>query len=144
MTVAHLDVPGSQAWVLDHIGHVVTNLDESTRRYTELAGGVVELKEDISDQLVQVAFIRIGGSLIELIAPLAGNTNLQSFLKKRGEGLHHLCFKVNSVDAELGRLKTAGIEVIDANPRNGSRGLKVAFLHPRACSGVLIELCSEK
>ena len=134
--------PVSDLWKLDHIGQVVLNLEESARRYIEFCSGSVEFEEQLNDQKVQVKFVRVGGELIELISPLPGNTNLQGFLANRGEGLHHICYRVSSVTSELIRLKKAGIETIDSKPRNGSRGLDVAFLHPKSFNGVLIELCS--
>lgn len=135
--------PLRKAWELDHIGHAVKDLVAAEDFYCKILGYTVETREALEDQKVEVSFLRGPNGLIELIAPLPGNQNLQRFLSSRGEGLHHLCYWVPSVEEELKKLKATGIKLIDQSPRLGSREMQVAFLHPSSCQGVLVEICSE-
>lgn len=130
-------------WKLDHIGIAVRDIGQAKRFYLDQAGYQEELAEKSGEHLVDILFLKGPEPLIELISPLPGNTILERFLERRGEGLHHLCYKVGSVTEELVKLREDGIQLIDETPRPGSRGMKVAFLHPKSSgSGVLIELCS--
>ncbi len=130
-------------WDIDHIGIAVRSLKAASRFYLEIAGYKLDAAELSEEHQVEIQFLEGPGPLLELIAPLSGNTTLERFLQSRGEGLHHLCYRVPSVREELERLKKAGIPLVDQVPRLGSRGLEVAFLHPKASgSGVLIEICS--
>ncbi|MCB0323875.1 MAG: methylmalonyl-CoA epimerase [Bdellovibrionales bacterium] len=137
---------------LDHIGHAVHDLDAAVERYARLFGLEVIERETIHEHAVEAAFLShtdwapanlpAGGYSIELLAPRPGNTVLDKFLSTRGEGLHHICFRVDSVAQELERLKALQVPLIDQIPRAGSRGSQVAFLHPKGASGVLLEICS--
>ena len=135
-------------WVLDHIGHAVNDLDAAIATYTERAGFALIEREELPEHLVGAAFLRgpsrTDHALIELIQPLEGNVTLARFLERRGEGLHHLCYSVVSVGSELERLRALGVTLIDSAPRAGSRGMDVAFLHPKSFHGALIELCSPR
>lgn len=136
-------------WVIDHIGHAVHDLDLAISTYTRSAGFALTEQEELAEHLVRAAFLRAPGAsesapLIELIQPLPGNTTLSRFLERRGEGLHHLCYRVASVEHELKRLHALGVVLIDSSPRAGSRGQDVAFLHPKSFHGALIELCSPR
>lgn len=132
-------------WKLDHIGHAVREIDKRIPFYRDVLGFVPRVREVVQEQGVDVLFLEGGGSVIELIAPIAGlsapNAALERFLAKRGEALHHLCFRVENLEAELGELAERGVRLIDEKPRTGSRNSLVAFLHPEAAGGVLIELC---
>ena len=138
-----METPQRKPWEIDHVGHVVKDLVEAEDFYCKTMGYSVEERESLDDQRVEVVFLRGPNGLIELLAPLPGNQNLQRFLSSRGPGLHHICFWVPSVEEELKRLKEQGVKLIDQAPRPGSRGLQVAFLHPSSCEGVLVEICSE-
>ena len=130
-------------WQLDHIGHAVKDIENALVSYQSRCGFVVVEREELPEQLVRVAFLRGQSSeLIELIQPLPGNQPLARFLERRGEGLHHLCYRVGSVTDELKRLAGLGVKLIDTAPRLGSRGLHIAFLHPNSFHGALIEICS--
>ena len=131
------------AWNLDHVGHAVRNLPEAVQYYQEILGFQVESRETLEKEAVDVVFLKLANSFVELIAPREGNVTLNRFLEKRGEGLHHVCYKVPSVTAELERLRSLGVKLIDQTARAGSRGLFVGFLHPSSCRGALIELCSD-
>jgi len=130
-------------WSLDHVGHAAQTLEPVIELYTRQFGFQVDCRETLADERVDIVFFRLANTLIEVIAPLEGNTTLQKFLDTRGPGLHHLCFEVPSVDDELKRLEAQGTVLIDRKARKGSRGMDVAFVHPRSCGGVLVELCSK-
>ena len=98
---------------------------------------------DVPTEQVRVAFFGEGETHVELLEPLGGKGPIADFLSKRGEGVHHVCFAVDDIDAALARMRGAGIAVIGQAPRPGAGGCRVAFLHPRGTGGVLIEL-SEK
>lgn len=124
---------------VDHVGILVSNLDEAIKLYEDCLGVVVDKIETISEQGVRAAILSLAeGAKLELLEPLPGS-NLARVLEKRGEGLHHITFEVDDVDKELSRLSEL-VELIDKKPRQGLEGL-VAFLHPRSLRGVLIELC---
>ena len=126
---------------LDHIGIAVSKIEPALELYKNLFGLALESRDHIKESKVDVAFVRLENTLIEFIAPAEGNTSLQKFLATRGHGLHHVCFKVENIAAELKRLEQAGVELIDRVARPGAHNSKIAFLHPRTTDGVLIELC---
>jgi len=124
---------------VDHVGILVSNLDEAIKLYEDCLGVVVDKIEIVSEQGVRAAILSLAeGAKLELLEPLPGS-NLARVLEKRGEGLHHITFEVDDVDKELSRLSEL-VELIDKKPRQGLEGL-VAFLHPKSLRGVLIELC---
>lgn len=129
------------SWTLDHIGIAVTDLDQSIAHYQSLAHTSVLLRERLESQGVDLVFLNTGGSKIELLAPLGNDSKIARFLSKRGPGLHHLCYRVNDIKAELQRLSGAGFTLIDTTPRPGAAGTLIAFLAPQSCQGVLTELC---
>lgn len=124
-------------------------MEQAIEFYTQTLGLKLTSREDISSFHVEAAFLQANGdasetaTTIELISPLNEKSTLVSFLEKRGEGLHHFCFRVPSVTDELLRLNKLGVKLIDKEPRVGAHGKDVAFLHPHAGFGALIELCSE-
>ena len=126
-----------------HIGIAVESLDEAIARYEQLFGASLEHRESVEDQGVEAASVRVGTSRIELLAALGPDTPVGRFLAKRGPGLHHVAFEVSDVPAELARLRSAGAQLIDEQPRRGLFGLQVAFVHPDATGGVLAEFVSD-
>jgi methylmalonyl-CoA/ethylmalonyl-CoA epimerase len=126
-----------------HIGIAVADLDAAAATYTTLVGATLEHRERVEDQGVEAASLHVGGSRIELLAPLGPDTPVGKFLAKRGPGMHHVAFEVEDVAAELVRLKAAGVALIDETPRRGLFGLQVAFVHPEATGGVLAEFVSD-
>jgi methylmalonyl-CoA/ethylmalonyl-CoA epimerase len=130
---------------IDHVAIAVPDRDDSARRLEGLFGLAAGAREHVADQKTDVAFLESSGgrdaASLELCAP-AGNQSLQRFLDKRGPGLHHICFEVDDLPAALASLKSAGVRLIDEEPRKGARGHWVAFLHPAATGGVLFELCA--
>lgn len=127
---------------LYHVAIAVKNLEEVEKLYETALGLTVEHREIIEEQGVKTSMMvpENGGTAIELLEPLGENSPISKFLEKRGEGIHHVCFIVDDIEAALERLRSEGIELIDNEPRIGAYNAKVAFIHPKAMNGVLIEL----
>jgi len=125
-----------------HVGVAVADLDAAIATYATLLGATVEHRSLVADQGVEAASLLVGGSRVELLAPTAEDTPVGRFLAKRGEGMHHVAYDVEDVQAALRELETAGAELIDEHPRQGLFGLQVAFVHPSAVHGVLTEVVS--
>jgi methylmalonyl-CoA/ethylmalonyl-CoA epimerase len=126
---------------LDHIGIAVKSI-AGTKIY-EALGLEVEHVEDVATQGVRTAFLPVGDANVELLEPLWPDSTVAKFIEKRGEGIHHICFRVENLEEHLSRLKAKGFRLINDAPVAGAHGCRVAFLHPAAGNGVLIEL-SEK
>ncbi len=124
---------------IDHIGIVVHDIQEVLRAYETALGLPLKEVAEVPDQQVRVAFLPVGESTIELVQPLSADTGIAKFLANRGEGIHHICLAVDDIEAALTRLKAHGMQLIDEVPRQGAHG-RVAFIHPKAMHGVLIEL----
>jgi methylmalonyl-CoA/ethylmalonyl-CoA epimerase len=122
-----------------HLGIAVVDLDAAVLVYSDLFGATLEHRERVEDQGVEAASLRVGDSRIELLQPLGADTPVGRFLAKRGPGMHHVAFEVDDLVAELERLKTHDVLLIDEAPRRGLFGLQVAFVHPEATGGVLAE-----
>jgi methylmalonyl-CoA/ethylmalonyl-CoA epimerase len=127
---------------LDHIGIAVKSLD-ATRIY-EALGLTVDHVEDVKTQGVRTAFLSAGDANLELLEPLSPESPVAKFIEKRGEGIHHICFRVTNLQEHLDRLKKQGYRLINESPVPGAHGCRVAFLHPSAGNGVLIELSEKK
>ena len=124
---------------IHHIAVVVRSIEDSLGLYRDLLGMPVEAVIDIPSDRVRIAFLGVGESKVELVEPTDDTTGIARFLARQGEGFHHVCFEVGNLSEELTRLAIEGIELIDSAPRRGAEG-PVAFLHPRSCHGVLVEL----
>ncbi len=124
---------------VDHIAIVVKNIEVAARVYTEALGIPLTHIQEQVDDAVRVGFLPVGDSEIELVEPTSAETGVARFLERRGEALHHICLEVDDLDQVLASLKERGVELIDQQPRQGAVG-RVAFLHPRATNGILIEL----
>ena len=122
-----------------HVAVVVRDIEESLRFWRDLLGLEVELVLPIEHDRVTIAFLAVGESKVELVQPTDDTTGVARFLASKGEGFHHVCFEVPDLAASLTRLGLDGVELIDSAPRRGAEG-PVAFLHPRSCHGVLVEL----
>lgn len=129
---------------LAHVGVAVRSLDEALPLWTEGLGFRHVGTETLESMALRIAFLRAGDAEIELLEPTAPESTVARFLERRGEGLHHLSFYVEDLEAALHRAEERGFELIDRSPRAGSHGTKIAFLHPRSFRGVLIELCERK
>jgi methylmalonyl-CoA/ethylmalonyl-CoA epimerase len=129
---------------IDHVGIATGSLDDGV--WTKLLGLPIAHREAVAPQKTEAAFVDMpeGGAAVELITPMAGNESLTRFLEKRGAGLHHLAIAVSDIREALERLKMAGVPLVDQEPRAGARGHLVAFLHPKATGGTLVELVERK
>ncbi|MEM7335927.1 MAG: methylmalonyl-CoA epimerase [Chloroflexota bacterium] len=125
---------------INHIALVVPEMEEGKKFWTEVLGLQVEREEHVADQDVDVAFLPVGESDIELLHPLSKDSGVAKFLQKRGPGIHHICLEVNDIEATLAQLLAAEIPLIDETPRIGAGGRRVAFIHPKGTGGVLVEL----
>ena len=123
---------------IDHLGIAVPDLARAVKAY-EALGFKVQSTEDVPTENVRVAFLPVGESRLELLEPTAPGSVIAKFLEKRS-GLHHVCLLVEDIDATLTELRSRGVPLIDETPRPGAGGSRVAFLHPRAAGGVLLEL----
>jgi methylmalonyl-CoA/ethylmalonyl-CoA epimerase len=125
---------------LHHVGVVVPSIADAIPFYRDVLGYAVGPEHRLEEQRVKVVFITKGGSRVELLEPTDGESGVARFLAERGRAtMHHLCFEVTDLAGTLARLAAQGIELVDKAPRRGAEGM-VAFLHPRAAGGVLIEL----
>ena len=127
---------------LDHIGIAVKSLDAAKKIYEDL-GLRIEHVETVEMQKVRTAFLSVGDSNLELLEPTSADSTIAKYIEKRGEGIHHICLRVDNIEEHLARLKERGYRLINEAPVPGAHGCRVAFLHPSAGNGVLIEL-SEK
>lgn len=127
---------------LDHLGIAVKSLEKAARVY-EIMGLTVEHVETVETQKVKTAFLSFGDADLELLEATSPDSPVAKFIEKRGEGLHHICLRVDNIEEHLERLKAEGYRLINETPVPGAHGCRVAFLHPSAGNGVLIEL-SEK
>ena len=124
---------------IHHVAIVVKSIEAALSLYRDLLGLPLETIMDIEDDHVRIAFLGVGESKVELVEPTDDTTGVARFLANKGEGFHHVCFEVDNLTEELTRLGIDGVELIDSAPRRGAEG-PVAFLHPRSCHGVLVEL----
>ncbi len=128
---------------MSHIAIAVKNISESLKLWQDIFGFKLIEVIDVPDQKVKVAMFEIGDMHIELLEPLSPESTVAKFIEKRGEGLHHIAFKVDDIEATLEHLKKTGIKLIDEKPRKGAMDSRIAFIHPSSTGGVLIELCEE-
>jgi methylmalonyl-CoA epimerase len=124
---------------IHHVAIVVRSIDGSIPLWRDLLGLELEDVMDIPTDQVRIAFLGVGESKVELVEPTDDTTGVSRFLESKGEGFHHVCFEVDNLAEALIRLELDGLELIDTAPRRGAEG-PVAFIHPRSCQGVLVEL----
>jgi methylmalonyl-CoA epimerase len=125
---------------IDHIGIAVRDLTAARRIWEEALGLAVDHVEEVASEKVRTAFLTVGESRLELLESTSPEGPIAKFIAKRGEGVHHVCFRVDDVEAALALARAAGLAVIGEAPRPGAHGARVAFLHPGSAGGVLIEL----
>jgi methylmalonyl-CoA/ethylmalonyl-CoA epimerase len=130
----------SDALRLHHLGIAVRSLEERLGLYRALGLEVARV-EEVPTERVRVAFLPVDGSRIELLEPTGPESPIATFIAKRGEGLHHLCFEVENIRTAMATLAAAGCQLLSSEPRPGAHGSEVCFVHPRSTGGVLIELC---
>jgi len=125
---------------IDHIGIAVKNLDETLKFYEDVMGIKCVSKEVVEEQKVKVAFLPIGDTEVELLESTHEDGPIAKFIEKKGEGIQHIAFKVDNIEEAIKELQNKGVRLIDEMPRYGAGGARIAFLHPKSTSGVLIEI----
>jgi len=126
---------------IDHLGIAVNSIDDGKSFWSEILGLDFEGAETVAEQKVTTAFFPVGESEVELLESTAPDGPVAKYIEKRGQGIQHVAFRVENIDEALAELKEKGVALIDQTPRIGAGGTKIAFLHPKATNGVLVELC---
>ena len=126
---------------IDHIGIAVKSIEQAGKFYTDVLGLHIEDIETVAEQKVNVAFIPITDSEVELLESLEPDGPVAKYIEKRGEGIQHIAFRVDDINQCLAELKEKGVRLIDQTPRHGAGGAKFAFIHPKETNGVLVEIC---
>jgi methylmalonyl-CoA/ethylmalonyl-CoA epimerase len=125
---------------IDHIGVAVQDLEEAVALYSERLGMEIQHRETVEEQGVEAVLLGVGESHVELLEPLAPDTAVGKFLARSGPGLHHVAYGTDDIQSAIDSARSAGLRLIDEEPRTGIRGSRVAFLHPKSTGGVLTEL----
>ena len=129
---------------IEHLGIAVKSLEEAIPYYENVLGRKCYAIGEVADQKVKTAFFMVGQTKIELLEPTSEDSTIAKFIEKRGEGIHHLAFKIeDGVANALAEVEGKGVRLIDKAPRKGAEGLDIAFLHPKSTIGVLTELCEK-
>ena len=126
---------------IDHLGIAVNSIDEGKNFWSGVLGLDFEGAETVAAQKVTTAFFPVGESEVELLESTAPDGPVAKYIDKRGQGIQHVAFRVENIEEALAELKEKGVQLIDQQPRIGAGGAKIAFLHPKATNGVLVELC---
>lgn len=126
---------------IEHIGIAVKNLEEAVGTYEKLLNSKCYKRETVESEKVETAFFKTGQSKVELLGASEEGSVIETFISKRGEGIHHIAFEVDDIHAELERLRSEGFTVLNEKPKRGADNKWVAFLHPKNNHGVLVELC---
>jgi methylmalonyl-CoA epimerase len=129
---------------VNHIGIAVRDLEKSAGLFAEIFGIDDIHKETVPEQKVEIASFKVGDVLIELTAPTDDSSPIAKFIEKKGEGIHHIAFESDDVNAELSRLKDSGINLINETAKDGAHDMLIAFLHPKSTNNVLMEICQNK
>jgi methylmalonyl-CoA epimerase len=129
---------------IDHVGIAVSDLEASVDQYSRLLGVEPNHRERVGDQGVEEVLFAVGSSYIQLLGALGPDTPIGTFLASRGPGMHHVAYRVDDIERALAHLRAEGAQLIDEAPRSGSRNTLIAFVHPRAMGGVLVELVQER
>ena len=128
---------------IDHLGIAVNSIEDGKSLWTDALGLHFEGIETVEEQKVTTAFFPVGESEVELLESTAPDGPVAKYLEKKGPGVHHVAFRVENIEEALAELKEKGVRLIDEKPRKGAGGAKIAFLHPKATNGVLVELCEK-
>ncbi|MDR1133099.1 MAG: methylmalonyl-CoA epimerase [Synergistaceae bacterium] len=127
--------------MIDHVGIAVKSIDEALPFWEGALGVKCSGRETVEEQKVTTAFLPIRESEIELLEATSPDSPIAGFMEKRGEGIHHLAIRVDNLENALAHLKEKGVRLIDEHPRKGAGGARIAFIHPKAAGGILLELC---
>ncbi len=126
---------------IDHIGVAVKNIDEALKFWENTLGIKCHGTEEVAEQKVKTAFLPVDDTEFELLEGTSEDSPITKFIEKKGEGLQHIAIRVDNIEEALKELKEKGVRLIDETPRYGAGGAKIAFIHPKASGGVLLELC---
>jgi methylmalonyl-CoA/ethylmalonyl-CoA epimerase len=126
---------------IDHLGIAVNSVEEGKKFWSDVLGLEFEGAETVEEQKVTTAFFPVGQSEVELLESTSPDGPVAKYIEKKGQGIQHIAFRVENIDEALKELKEKGIRLIDEKPRKGAGGAQIAFLHPKATGGVLVELC---
>lgn len=129
---------------IEHIGIAVKSIEEALPYYESVLGFKCYAIEEVKDQKVKTAFMKVGETKLELLEPTSDDSPIAKFLEKRGSGIHHIAFAVeDGVAGALSECESKEVQLIDHSPRKGAEGLNIAFLHPKSTQGVLTEFCEK-
>ena len=126
---------------IDHLGIAVNSIEEGKRLWTDVLGLSFQGSETVETQKVTTAFFPVGESEVELLESTSPDGPVAKYIEKKGQGIQHIAFRVENIEEALAELKSKGVQLIDQVPRMGAGGARIAFLHPKATNGVLVELC---
>lgn len=126
---------------IDHLGIAVNSINEGRNFWSDILGLAFAGTETVPEQRVTTGFFPVGQSEVELLESTDADGPVATFIAKKGQGIHHVAFRVENIEQALAELKQKGIQLIDEKPRKGAGGAKIAFVHPKATNGVLVELC---
>lgn len=126
---------------IEHIGIAVKDIKAANEVYSRLLGQTPYKEERVESESVATSFFQTGASKIELLQASDPSSAIAKFIKKRGEGIHHIAFRVDDIEAEMKRLKAEGFRLLNENPKKGADNMLVCFVHPKSANGVLVELC---
>jgi len=126
---------------IDHVGIAVESLKEAVPFYEKKLGLKKTAVETVADQGVKIAFLKIGESKFELLEPLSKESPIARHIQKRGEGIQHIALRVDNIEKKIAQMKEEGVTFLADSPSRGAEGMKIIFIHPKASSGVLMELC---
>ena len=129
---------------IEHIGIAVKNINDSNELFKKLFGKENYKIEAVESEGVSTSFFMLGDTKIELLEATSENSAIAKFIEKKGEGIHHIAFEVDDINAEIERLKGEGFELINQQPKDGADNKRICFLHPKFTNSVLVELCQEK
>jgi methylmalonyl-CoA/ethylmalonyl-CoA epimerase len=129
---------------IDHIGIAVKSIEQAGKFYTDVLGLKIMDIENVAEQKVNVAFLPITDSEVELLQSTHDDGPVAKFIEAKGEGIQHIAYRVENIEQALAELKAKGIRLIDEKPRKGAGGAKIAFIHPKETNGVLVEICERK
>jgi methylmalonyl-CoA/ethylmalonyl-CoA epimerase len=129
---------------IEHLGIAVKDLEAASETYQALLNTKPYKEEKVESEGVTTLFFKTGESKIELLSATKPDSPIAKFIEKRGEGIHHIAFAVDDIEAEIKRLETEGFKLLNTTPKSGADHKLIAFLHPKSSNGVLVELCQEK
>jgi methylmalonyl-CoA/ethylmalonyl-CoA epimerase len=129
---------------IEHLGIAVRSIEEALPYWENVLGLKCYNIEEVADQKVRTAFLKVGDVKIELLEPTSEESTIAKFLDSKGPGIHHIAYSVENIEDALAEAEEKGIRLIDKTPRGGAEGLTIAFLHPKSTEGVLTELCEDK